>query len=101
MQKKFNHIFWMLTEIETDMINVLMHIIEKHDDILQPPEIGIEQELNRCITTNMHDLSSSLGHKELNIQTITSMLDMITKNVATIYYDIEDGRQQEKARHSA
>lgn len=95
--KKFNHIFWSLSELETDMINVLMHIITKHDDVLNPEKVGEELELNRYIATNMHDISSSLGYTELNIQTITSTLDSITKNIATIYYDIDGGRQMEKA----
>lgn len=96
MAKKFNHIFWMINEEEIDLINVLLHIIEKHDDILSPPEVGIEFELNRCITTNMHDISASLGYTELDIQGILSSLDSLTKNVATIYYDFNDGIQMEK-----
>ncbi len=97
MVKEFTHIFWMLSEEEIDLVNVLLHIIAKHDDILAPPEVGVELELNRCITTNMHDISASLGNTELNIQNILTMLDHLTKNVATIYYNITDGKQQEKA----
>ena len=96
MEKKFTHIFWMITEQEIDLVNVLLHIIEKHDDILEPPEVESTLELNRCITTNMHDISAMLGNKELNITNIMSSLDLISKNLATIYYDIEDGRQMEK-----
>ncbi len=96
MQKEFNHIFWLLTEAEIDLVNVLLHIIEKHDNILAPPEVGVELELNRCITTNMHDISASLGYTDLNINNILTLLDQLTTRVATIYYRLENGRQMEK-----
>jgi len=97
MKKRFNHIFWLLTEEEIDLINVLMHVIEHHDQILTPPKIGLELELNRCITTNMHEISASLGFNELKITQLLSTMDQITTRVATIYYDINGGRQMEKA----
>lgn len=97
MAKKFNHMFWMLNVEEIDVVNVLMHIIAKHDEIKMPSEKDAELGLNRCITTNMHEISASLGFKELKIPTILSMLDSITKNVSAIYYDTHNGRQLEKA----
>ena len=97
MAKKFNHIFWMLNVEEINVVNVLMHIIAKHDDFTFTSEKEVKLGLNRCITTNLHEISASLGFKDLKIQTILSMLDNITKNVATIYYDTSDGRQMEKA----
>jgi len=97
MTKKFNHIFWMLSVEEIDVVNVLMHIIAKHDQIKMPSKDEVNLGLNRCITTNLHEISASLGFKDLKVQTILSMLDSITKNVATLYYDTHNGRQMEKA----
>lgn len=97
MVKKFNHVFWMLNVEEIDVVNVLMHIIAKHDNIKLPSDKEVALGLNRCITTNLHEISASLGFKELKVSTILSMLDSITKNVATLYYDTHDGRQMEKA----
>jgi len=97
MTRKFNHIFWMLNVEEIDVINVLMHIVAKHDEIKMASEEAIETGLNRCITTNLHEISASLGYKELKIQTILTKLDSIARNVATLYYSTSNGRQMDKA----
>ena len=87
----------MLNVEEIDVVNVLMHIIAKHDEIKEPSEDEVELGLVRCITTNLHEISASLGFKNLRVQTILSMFDSIIKNVATLYYETYDGRQMEKA----
>jgi hypothetical protein len=86
----------MLTVEEIDIVNVLMHIIEKHDNIKQPSTNEIELGITRCITTNLHEIAALLGFKELKVQPILTMLDNITKNVASIFYSTDEGRQLEK-----
>jgi len=81
----FKHIFWNLTKPEIDLVNVLLNIVERKDD-LDSDEFDYNQ-FSYIIDTNMHELSSSLGFLQLEVDTITQTLDSLTRNLATIYHE--------------
>lgn len=88
VDKKFTKILWSIDKAEIDMVNVLINIVERNDSF--DPDIPFDyHSLYYMLETNMHELSSSLGFKELSIDHINQILDSLSSKVATIYY--EDG----------
>lgn len=87
MEAEFKYIFWnqLLTESEIDLINVLINIVDRHDDFDKTHPFSYDN-LSFMIDTNMHELCSSLGFVELDTKHIIDTLDSINQKSASVHY---------------
>ena len=95
MKPIFKHLFWNLNKEDIDLLNVLINIVER-DDAFDAEEFNYSQ-IGYIIDTNMHELSSSLGFLELQIETVIQRLESLTKSVATIYHESNNNILMAKA----
>jgi len=86
----FKHIFWNLSKNEIDLLNVLINIVDRNDDFdnIDFDDIGFGYVLD----TNMHELSSSLGYLQLEVDKIIQLLELLSKNIATVYYEKDNNK---------
>jgi len=91
----FKHLFWNLNKEDIDLLNVLINVVER-DDAFDSEEFDYSQ-IGYIIDTNMHELSSSLGFLELQIDTIIQRLESLTKSVATVYHEAKNNILMTKA----
>ncbi len=78
------------------MVNILITIIERNASFNDDHELDYEQPFY-SLSTNMHELSSSMGWKELNVDGISRILDSLQKNIAQMYYRADKQRIIEKS----
>lgn len=90
MKPTFKHIFWNLSKNEIDLLNVLINIVDRNDDFdnIDFDDIGFGYVLD----TNMHELSSSLGYLQLEVDKIIQLLELLSKNIATVYYEKDNNK---------
>lgn len=95
MEPIFKHIFWNLTEEEIDLLNILVNLVQR-DDNLSEEDFDYSQ-FGYIIDTNMHELSSCLGFLELKVDTVIQRLEALQVKVATIYHEADNNIFMSKA----